>query len=339
MSKEKKEKVEKSTDKIDEILRKEYGDVFISPSSLLEKEKKIISISPTFDLMLGGGIPEGAFVIITGPPKVGKSTFCLHVASKAQKEGFKVYYFSVEGRLQKRDIQGIPELDLSEEKFEIIGSSKGNLLDAEKYLDILVRLIENKERCLFIMDSISQLCGSTRHASNVGDRQRDDVPLMLASLTKKIANTLPINDNILMCITHRIANQGAGHSPWSEASGQKVQYQTDIKLKATHSTDYLVGEKQVGQIVHWVCDTSCLGPPGGKTSSLLRYGSGIDEYYDMIDMCADIGLVKKGGAWYTFINEAGEEEKAQGIEKAVEYLRNNPKLYAKIAKDFAETFK
>lgn len=319
-----------------EKLKKEYGEnVFLSAESIIEKKKTIISISPTIDLMLGGGIPCGSFVVCTGRYKLGKTSLCLHIAAKAQKQGYKIYYFNIEGRLKRRDLQGIPGLDLSEEKLSIITSTKDKILSAEDYLEILMKLIETEENSLFICDSISQLCSNSRHASDVGDRFRDDVPLMLAGLTKRAANILPVRDNILICITHIIANQGQGHSPWMESSGQKIQYAADVKIKATRATDYIVSDKQVGQIVHWECDTSALGPPGVKTSSLLRYGEGIDEYYDLLAMSIEIGIVTKAGSWLTM----PDEQKIQGIEKARNYLKDNPEVYKQLSEKFNEVFK
>jgi len=324
---------------IDEALKKEYGlEIFSSASRFIEKEPDIINVTPSMDIMLGGGIPSGSFVVIAGPPKVGKSSMCLHIAKKAQKLGYTIFYLNIEGRIKKRDLLGIKGLDLSHDKFIIVGSDENRILVAEDYLDILVSLIKTKKRCLFIADSISQLCSEGRSTGKVGDRFRDDVPLMLASLTKVIANILPIRDNILVCITHIIANQGQGYSPWMEASGQKVQYQADVKLRATHKEEYKVSDadKPVGQIIHWRCDTSALNsPPGVTASSLLRYGNGIDEYYDLLSSCIDMGLVKKVGAWYTF----PDGQKAQGIEKARALLSSDEKLYESLNKSFQEIFK
>jgi len=308
-----------------------YKDNFSSAQDIIDRPRKIINVSPTIDVMLGGGIPSGSFMIVTGKQKLGKTTMCLHVCGKAQKEGFKVYYFNIEGRLKPRDLKGIPGLSLEKDKFQIIESVPGKVLNAEDYLTILNHKLETEQNSLFLMDSTSQLCSAGRKANDVGDRFRDDVPLMLADLTKRAANILPVNNNILICITHIIANQGNGHSPWMEASGQKIQYASDIKLKATHDTDYTVGDKQVGQIVHWQCDTSALGPPNIKCDSLLRYGEGIDEYYDLLQMCIDLGLVAKGGAWLTI-----GEQKVQGMEKGRTYLKENPEIYENLTKQFKE---
>lgn len=315
--------------KIEDALEKKFGkDIFFAGDRLLEEEKQIISVSPALDIALGGGIPLGSFVVITGKPKIGKSSLCLHIAKNAQELGIKTYYLSVEGRLKKRDIQGIEGLKTDKDSFEVIASQKGNILYAEDYLDILNSYAEVKENSVFIVDSISQLCSKARKANTIGDRFRDDVPLFLADMTKRLSNLLPVNNNIVICITHLIANQGGmSKREYNEASGNKVQYQADVKLKALYSEAYKIGEEQVGQIVHWECENNALNvAPHKKAQSLLRYGYGIDKEYEILNMCISIGIINQGGAWITIPKSiCGQENdlKLHGQEKARTFLVQN----------------
>jgi len=345
MAKEKKDQQIKLTpDTVDKHLRKKFGDdVFVSGKTIIDTPRMIIPISPTLDLATGGGIQEGGMVVVTGPPKVGKTSMCLHFGGTAQrleykssltdkKVGRKVYFFNVEGRIKARDLAGIPHLLTDENHLQVIKSRPGKILNAEDYLEILEAYIHTKPGAIFIVDSISQLCSSGRMNANIGDRIRDDVPLMLSNLTKRLSNVLPINNSILMCITHLYANQTPGSmKKWQESSGQKVQYAREVKLRATHSTPFMDGEAQVGQIVHWVCDSSSVGPPGGKADSLLRYGYGLDKEYEILQIGKDLGLVEVGGSWYTI-----GDKKIQGAEKASTYLRENPDVYDDLHTKFRE---
>lgn len=321
-----------SSDAVDKALRAKYGDkIFIPGETLASTNKPTISISPTMDLMLGGGVKLGSLLIITGKKKLGKTTLSLHIAAKAQKLGCKVYYFNIENRLEPRDIKGIPGLELSEDKFEIIQSATGNLLYAEDFFDILYTLAEGKTNCVFLVDSFSQLCSKARIANKVGDRFRDDVPLMLADMTKRLTNVLPVHNNLLIGITHITANQGGGPALWSEQSGEKIQYQSSFKLKAEYAEAHLVKDIQVGQLVHWKCEWSSVGPPGRKTTSLLRYGEGIDEYYDLLVMCLDLGILS-GSTWIEF----PDGSKAQGKENARNKIKNDPVLYEQLSQSLKD---
>jgi len=267
------------------------------------------------------------------------SSLCLHFAGMAQKpeyacdigreDGRHTYIFNIEGRLKSRDIRGIKHLDPS--RISVISSKPGKILTGENYIDMAERLINERPGDIFILDSFSALCTEGELKSNIGDRYRADAPVLLAKFCRRISNVIPINKSIVMGITHVIANQGGGVAKWMEASGRKLQYQVDVKLKATHFGDWTVGENRVGQDVHWVCDSSALNAgPGGKFTSKLRYGHGIDIEAELFNIAIDLGLVKKGGAWFTMPSG----EKLQGAENSIVYLREHPdetqKLYSQI---------
>jgi len=328
------EKATKKTKNVD------LASLYISANSLINRKTVVIPVSPVIDVMLGGGVPEGSFVIPTGPPKVGKSTFSLQLAANAIRpeyacelnpKGREVFIFNIEGRLKKRDLEGINGLDIN--KVHVIGSEPGNIISAEDYIERGERLINERPGDIFIFDSFSQLCTVDRMTASYRDRFRDNSASLLAAFCKRICNVIPINRSIVIGITHLIANQGGmGHSPWSEASGQKIQYAADIKIKATHQTPWKVGETQIGQEVHWKCTTSAIGPPGGSCSSLLRYGYGLDKEAEIVTLAADFGIIKKGGAWYTM----PDEKKFQGLENTREYLVANPTVYEDIYRQIRE---
>ena len=330
-----KSKSPKTSTTIEDIILKEFGqDVLTSGNSIIDAVNKVIPISPVLDLGLGGGISEGSFVVFTGPPKCGKSSTALDFAGTAQqieyaceigrKEGRHVYIFNVEGRLKERDLLGIKHLNLDEDRLTVISSQPGKILTGEEFVDIAERLINNRPGDIFIVDSFSALCTEGEKKADIGDRYRADAPLLLARFCRRISNVIPVNKSIVIGITHIIANQGAGMATWVEASGRKLQYQTDIKLRATHFKPWVVGESQIGQDVYWQCETTALNtPPGSKCTSKFRYGFGIDKQAELLTIAIDLGLITKGGSWYTFADDI----KCQGLDKASELLRMEPNRY------------
>jgi RecA/RadA recombinase len=57
-----------------EIIKK-HGNIIIRGNELLEQKKdyKVVSVSPAIDMSLGGGIREGSWLMLSGPPKCGKA--------------------------------------------------------------------------------------------------------------------------------------------------------------------------------------------------------------------------------------------------------------------------
>jgi len=327
-----------------EDVKKTFGDnIILSGNAVIDKDLITIPVSPSLDIVLGGGIPEGSFVILTGQPKCGKTTTSLDFCATAQKkeyaygsfkDGREVYYLNIEGRLKKRDLEGIVGLDL--EKFHIIGSQTGKILHAEEYLQIAERIINEIPGSVVVIDSYSALCTEAEITSDMNKMQRADGAKLLAKFCRKVANVIPVNKNIVIGITHLMGNPGYGTVEWKEKSGQAIAYQTDVKLKAKYFKKWNINENspQIGQEVEWEVLCSALGPPGGSITSYIRYGHGIDREMELLTLAVDLGLIAKGGAWYT-LTSVEEKPKFQGLEKTRQYLVENPSVY----NDLWETIK
>ena len=310
---------------------KEYGNVIHDPSSIIDQKLKIIPISPKLDIALGGGVPEGSLFIMTGPEKVGKTLTALTFCANAQQDNRKIYYGNVEGRLRKRDIEGIKELDPDAEKIQIIGSTQGNILSAEKYLGIFDQIIHTQPNTICVIDSFSALASDAELTGDLTDQQVMSVQKVLAKFCRRMAPALPINKVTVVGITHLMANVstfGRGKAK-VEKSGTALKYQVDVKLHASHTKPIMQGETQIGQTVYWQVVTSSIGPPGQKVESHIKYGRGIWKEMELADLLVDFGIVKKSGTWLTLPNE----EKMQGKNNLATYLENNPDQYTKFEND------
>ena len=305
---------------------KEYGDVLHDASSITEKPLEVISVGPKLDMALGGGVPEGSLFIMTGPEKVGKTVTALSFCANAQRHYEReVYYANIEGRLKKRDLQGITDLSLDPELMQIIGSTEGNILSAEKYLSIVDNIVHTKPGAVTVVDSFSALSSESELTGNLEDVQVMSVQKILAKFCRRISNVLPINRVTVVGITHLMANvQRFGRGKTKiEKSGSALKYQVDVKLHATHSVPLMQGDTQIGQTIHWQIVTSAIGPPGQKVESHIRYGKGIWKEMEIADLLIDFGLITKAGAWLKLPNG----EKIQGKVKLAQYLEENPDQY------------
>jgi recombination protein RecA len=87
-------------------------------------------------------------------------------------------------------------------------------------------------------------------------------------------------------------------------------------------------EQKVGRPVNWIIDYNKLGPPNlsGQYDFYYQGGHiGVDSVGEVLDVAEMMGIVQRGGSWYTI-----EEERLQGRAKAVEYLRDNPSIVSKL---------
>lgn len=328
-----------------EDVTKNFGDdIILSGNALMDKKSITIPVSPSLDIVLNGGIPEGSFVVLTGQPKCGKTTTSLDFAATAQRPEYQgtlkspreVYYLNIEGRLKKRDLEGIPGLDL--DRFHIISSQQGKILHAEEYLQIAEKIINEIPGSIVIIDSYSALCTEAEITSEMDKMQRADGAKLLAKFCRKVANVIPVNKNIVIGITHLMGNPTGYGAEFKEKSGQAIAYQTDIKLRAKTFKPWTLSadSTQIGQEIDWQVICSALGPPGGNITSYIRYGQGIDKYMEAITLASDMGIIHKGGAWYT-ITALPDKPKFQGAEKVRQYLLENNSAYTDLVTSIKET--
>jgi recombination protein RecA len=328
----------------DDVTKTFGEDIILSGNAVVDRKSIVVPVSPSLDILLNGGIPEGSFVVFTGQPKCGKTTTSLDFAATAQKPEYQgdlknpreVYYLNIEGRLKKRDLEGIPGLDLT--KFHVIGSQQGKILHAEEYLQIAEKIINEIPGSIVIIDSYSALCTEAEITSEMNKMQRADGAKLLAKFCRKVANVIPVNKNIVIGITHLMGNPTGYGAEFKEKSGQAIAYQTDIKLRAKTFKPWVLSadSTQIGQEIEWQVVCSALGPPGAQITSYIRYGQGIDKYMEAICLASDMGLINKGGAWYT-LTALPDKPKFQGTEKVRNFLLENPQAYDDLVSAIKDT--
>ena len=338
-------------------------DVLISGDAILEEEKQIIPWSPCVDIILVGGVPEGSWVTLTGEPKCGKTTSALHFAAKCQSKEHgerNVYYLNIEGRLKQRDLEGIPNLKM--DKFFSVQSyydkktGEGRILTAEEYLSYAEKILKDDPGCLVIIDSVSQLITQKELEGEMGEAHRAPGAKVVSQFCRRVANLLPVNGNIVIAITHLIANISGYGKTKVESGGRKIAYAVDIKMHASKVEKWFASsskkvddlrEAPVGQIITWITESTAIVPPGRKITSYLRYGKGIDEITELVTLGQKLGFIT-GKGWYTcnFMQEhldvldakEWDEEtqkrcKAQGQEKLSNLLRENPEWLSILEKE------
>jgi recombination protein RecA len=311
-----------------DINNRHDAKIMLSANEIVDKERKIINISPALDFGLGGGIPEGSWVLLSGTPKCGKTTLALQIAANAQQQHNKpIFIGNVEHRINKKELTGIHNLDIS--KIEMIQSQKGKVLMAQDFLQEFTNIVKNVPGSVLIIDSTSALCAEKEFTEDITSQARNEGPKLLATFCRKMASVVPVNDVTLIIIQHLIANTSGYGSPYYEDGGNKIQYQADIKLRCSSFQKWNLIQTddatRVGQVVNWQIITSALGPPGAKIQSYIRYGYGVDDIKEYIGLGFDLGIISKAGksSWCSFMYQE-KEYKAQGEEKMRNLLIENP---------------
>lgn len=276
----------------------------------------------------------------------------LSFAAQCQKEengGRHVYYLNIEGRLKPMNLKGIAGLNL--DKMTIYRSTQEKILTAKDYLNLAFKAINTHPGSLIIIDSVSALCDEKEMDEGIGYENRGAGNKLFAGFCRQAANIVPVQNCMVWAIMHLTQSQGM-FGGYTEKGSRTLQYQADIQMRVKFDKAWNVGgegkDKQIGQQVHWLIESCALGSPGMEVDSYIRYGIGIDNIYEAINLGCQLGLISKAGAWMTLDymerhlkllkSEVWDEAtiklvKTQGAEKMYKLLSDNPKWISALEKE------
>ena len=302
----------------------------------VEKQK-----TPSIGLTMGlkGGLGFGRQVLIWGNKSAGKSSFCLQMIGQAQKEGKTCAWIDAEASY---DPAWAAKLGVDSDS--LIYSPAKSINDM---VDVAQQLMEAGVD-IIVVDSISALLPAIYFEKDSSDLKKLEDTKQIGAEAKDMTHAVKMlnyaNKNTLLVLISQQRNQfGSMHASHIPTGGMAVKFfsSTVIKLWASEAdanaikSGIQVGDKiieqKVGRPVNWIVDYNKTGPMGlsGQYDFYFQGDKvGVDSVGEVLDTAEMMGIIQKGGAWYTV-----NEERFQGRAKAVEYLRENPDVAEKIRQE------
>lgn len=302
----------------------------------VEKQK---TPSIGLNMALKGGLGFGRQVLVWGNKSAGKSSFCLQLIADAQKNGKTCAWIDAEASY---DAEWAGKLGVNSET--LIYSPAKSINDM---VDIAQQLMEVGVD-IIVVDSISALLPAIYFEKDSTDLKKLEDTKQIGAEAKDMTHAVKMlnyaNKNTLLVLISQQRNQfGSMHASHIPTGGMAVKFfsSTVIKLwsseaeanaiKAGVQVGDKIIEQRVGRPVNWIIDYNKLGPPNLSGQYDFYYQGetlGVDSVGEVLDTAEMMGIVQKGGAWYTV-----NEERFQGRAKAVEYLRSNSKIVEKLQKE------
>jgi recombination protein RecA len=115
-------------------------------------------------------------------------------------------------------------------------------------------------------------------------------------------------------------------NPETTPGGRALKFYSSIRLDVRPVEKIKKGEQIVGAQVRVKVVKNKVAPPFKEARFTLVYGEGISRESDIVNLGIDLNLIQKTGAWLSY-----EGEKiGQGVENALQFLKDNPKVSSKI---------
>ncbi len=275
----------------------------------------------TLDIALGiGGVPRGRIVEIYGPEASGKTTVTLHMIASAQKHGGTAAFIDAEHALDP-----VYAKKLGVNIDELIISQPDN---GEQGLEIADRLISSGAIDIIIIDSVAALVPKAEINGDMGEASVGLHARMMSKAMRKLAGTISKTGTVAVFINQLREKVGVMFgSPEVTTGGRALKFYASVRIEVRRGEAINEDKKLIGNKVKIKVAKNKVAPPFKTTTFDLIYGEGCDRFGDIVDIGAEIGVLKKSGAYYSY-NEL--KNFAQGRDAAKKYLRDNPKMFDEI---------
>lgn len=299
-------------------IEKQFGKGAVM--KLGETSNKTVEVIPTgslsLDVALGaGGVPKGRIIEIFGPESSGKTTVALHMVAEVQKAGGIAGFVDAEHALDPVYAQkigvNIDELYISQPD------------DGEQALDITETMVRSGAIDIIIVDSVAALVPKSEIDGEMGDSHMGVQARLMSQALRKLTAITAKSKCIVVFINQLREKIGISYgSPETTTGGRALKFYASVRIDIRKGEPIKNGTDIIGARTKAKIAKNKIAPPFKTAEFDIIYGQGISHVGDVLDLGAELGIVTKGGAWYSY----EETRLGQGRENAKKFLLENPHL-------------
>ena len=291
-----------------------------------EKRHEKIPAIPTgslgLDIALGiGGLPRGRIVEIYGPESSGKTTLTLEVIAQCQKLGGTAAFIDAEHAL---DPIYAEKLGVNVDELLVSQPDTG-----EQALEVADIMVASGGIDILVIDSVAALVPKAEIEGEMGDHHVGLQARLMSQALRKITGNVQKSDTLVIFINqirHKIGVMFG--SPETTAGGNALKFYSSVRMDIRRIGTVKDGDEAVGNETRVKVVKNKVSPPFKQAEFQILYNKGINRLGELIDKGADLDIIEKAGAWYSY----NGEKIGQGKANSIEFLEQNPKLLKNIEK-------
>ena len=304
-------------------IEKQYGEGAIMKLGArgLTGAAGISTGSLSLDLALGGrGIPRGRVAEIYGPESSGKTTLALQVVANAQALGGVCAYIDAEHAVDPGYARRL-------------GVDADNLLlsqpdTGEQALEIAELLLRSNAVDVVVIDSVAALVPRAELEGAMGDQRVGLQARLMSQALRKLTGVVAKTHTSMIFLNQIREKIGVMFgSPETTPGGRALKFYSSVRIDMRRIGSIKEGDTYIGNRTRARVVKNKVAPPFRSAEFDIIFNEGISYEGDVLDLAADLDIVNKAGAWYSY----GDVRMGQGREKSKQLLRENKEMTAEIA--------
>jgi recombination protein RecA len=266
-----------------------------------------------------GGLPRGRVIEVYGPESSGKTTLTLQVIAEMQKIGGTCAFIDAEHAL---DVQYAQKLGVNLQELLISQPDTG-----EQALEITDALVRSGSVDLIVIDSVAALTPKAEIEGEMGDSLPGLQARLMSQALRKLTATINRTNCMVVFINQIRMKIGVMFgSPETTTGGNALKFYASVRLDIRRIGSIKKGDEVIGSETKVKVVKNKVAPPFKQANFDILYGEGISRHGEIVDLGAELNIVEKSGAWYSY----NGDRIGQGKDNAREFLRAHPEIALEI---------
>lgn len=272
------------------------------------------------DIALGiGGLPRGRIIEMYGPESSGKTTLALHCVAEAQKKGGDAAFIDVEHALDPVYASALG-VDID----NLLVSQPDN---GEQALAITEELVRSGAIDVIVVDSVAALVPRAEVDGEMGSSFVGLQARLMSQALRKLTSAIGKSNCIAIFINQLREKVGVVYgNPEVTPGGRALKFYSSVRIEVRKGEVLKSGSEIIGSRTKAKVVKNKIAPPFRTAEFDLMYGEGISRNGELLDLAVELGIVKKGGAWFSY----GETRLGQGRDNAKNYFVEHPEISEEI---------
>ncbi len=296
-----------------------------------DKAKVRIDVIPTgsiaLDIALGvGGVPRGRIVEIYGPESSGKTTLVQHIIAEAQKAGGTAALIDAENAF---DPMYAEKTGVNVEELLVSQPDTG-----EQALEIAETLIRSNALDVIAIDSVAALVPQAELEGEIGDSTIALQARLMSKALRRITSIVNKSRTTVIFTNQLRTNIGVMFgNPEVTSGGKALRFYASVRMEIRRIESIKDGDEFQGNRVRVKVVKNKVAPPFKTAEFDIMFNEGISREGNLLDVGANMELVEKSGAWYSYKGE----KIGQGRVNSIAYLKENTKIRDSLEKEVRDT--
>ena len=320
MQEEKRKAIESTMAKIEKEFGK--GSVMMLGENAKMNLEVISTGSLGLDLAVGiGGLPKGRIIEIYGPESSGKTTVALHAVAEAQKAGGVAAFIDAEHAL---DPAYAKALGVDIDSLIISQPDTG-----EQALEITDTLVSSGVVDIIVVDSVAALVPKAEIEGEMGDSHMGLQARLMSQALRKLTSSINKSKTITIFINQLREKIGVMFgNPETTTGGRALKFYSSIRIDVRRIDSIKQGDEIIGNRTRAKIVKNKVAPPFRQCEFDIMYGQGISKVGELVDLAANIDVIKKSGSWYSY----NDNKLGQGRENVKAYFLENKDIMDEVEK-------